>query len=238
MFMKKILLLFFTINSYCQIVDTVYFNKSWEPDSPKGYDYYRIIEKLDTVFKITDYYKSGVIQMTGFVDLHADISNIVFIDKVGPFFWYDKHGRIKSKSVYRPLQFLVFESDSIIFVPNIDSTLINKFVYIEFYYKDGKLQSKGYSFEDCLPHFKWEFFDKKGQIKEIHHYNFGESDGTSQLFYNGKLAYEWNNSNDLKNGEEREYIKNELVRITHYVDGIKIKKEKYKKGKIIKTTYF
>ena len=77
-----------------QTNDTIYFNKSWKPCSKKEYEFYRLIEKTDSVYKINDYYKSGILQMKATaISVEPEIFD-------GSCYYYFPNGNVESFGKY------------------------------------------------------------------------------------------------------------------------------------------
>jgi protein TonB len=78
---------------HSQNIDTTYFNGDWEETDINTAVYYRI-GKRDagkSEGKITDYYLSGGVQMTG---------NYSNFSKHGVFVWYYPNGNKKAENIY------------------------------------------------------------------------------------------------------------------------------------------
>ncbi|WP_316811667.1 energy transducer TonB [Pedobacter heparinus] len=101
------LFLCFTALCYGQKTDTAYFDAEWKPAAKSGSMFYRVTKLVEESKKydVTDYYASGVVQMTGtFSSLSPEI-------KDGVFTWYQagkKHnetvyeqGKVKSKRFFQ-----------------------------------------------------------------------------------------------------------------------------------------
>lgn len=80
------------------IIDTMYFDGDWEQCNEPEASYYRIISVSDTgdfLFRVTDYYLSGQVQMTGtYRSIEPDY-------KTGEFIYYYKDGQTQARSEYK-----------------------------------------------------------------------------------------------------------------------------------------
>lgn len=99
----KTLTLFFSIiftsSIYSQnnLDKTIYYDSTWTETNDKNFHYYRIVKDYHTdkdLYKIYDYYKSGVLQMEG-ISKTKD-----YLSKEGEFTYYYENGNKKSKSNY------------------------------------------------------------------------------------------------------------------------------------------
>lgn len=78
----------------CQIGDTIYFNKSWKSCKKKDATYYRLVEKVDSIYKIQDFYKSGILQMrASAISIEPEIFE-------GQCYYYYGNGNVESFGVY------------------------------------------------------------------------------------------------------------------------------------------
>jgi protein TonB len=74
--------------------DTTYLNSNWKETTADKAAYFRIKIKRDTGWQLTDYFRSGKIQMTGsYSDESCNISQ-------GEFIWYDDKGAINRRCSY------------------------------------------------------------------------------------------------------------------------------------------
>lgn len=77
-----------------KVIDTLFFNRSWEKVNKSNYKYYRIVHKVNSKYEVTDHYKNGRMQMKAtFVSLDPEIMDGVCI-------WYKKNGKIKDSVLY------------------------------------------------------------------------------------------------------------------------------------------
>jgi protein TonB len=90
-----IFLLVLSFHSYGQVLDTIFYDANWKESVKANSSYYRILlKKEDGKFNVTDYFKSGEIQMTGTLKSHdPDV-------KDGDFVFYYKNGVTQTKSTF------------------------------------------------------------------------------------------------------------------------------------------
>ncbi|ACU04620.1 MULTISPECIES: energy transducer TonB [Pedobacter] len=84
------------IVTYAQKTDTTYYDKDWEPSTKALGSYFRITKTIEEGkrYEVTDYFKSGKIQMTGaYTSLSPEV-------KDGEFIWYDEQGKKEKEAVY------------------------------------------------------------------------------------------------------------------------------------------
>jgi hypothetical protein len=96
--MKKSLLLTYFLTflpcfGFGQKIDTIYYDKHWNPVTSKKYKYYRIARQDSNCVRVFDYFKSGKIQMSG------GYKSFDLIEQTGPFYYY-KRNRIYNLDVY------------------------------------------------------------------------------------------------------------------------------------------
>ncbi|MBI3519900.1 MAG: hypothetical protein HY062_11150 [Bacteroidetes bacterium] len=99
MMSKSFVIFCFLVGSYLlaisQTGDTLYFDKSWHPCQKKESKYYRLVQKEDSVYRIRDYYNSGVLQMSATaIQLEPEILE-------GQSSYYYSNGNIESAGIYR-----------------------------------------------------------------------------------------------------------------------------------------
>ncbi len=77
-----------------QKTDTVYFNSKWEQVTKEKFDYYRTSTNESGLINVTDYWKSGEVQMTGIYEsLEPKVQH-------GDFIWYFKNGNIRQTTTF------------------------------------------------------------------------------------------------------------------------------------------
>ncbi len=204
------------------LIDTVYYDKNWKEITLKNYKYYRIREKTTiqyedtTLTKVIDHYRSGKIQMTGYISaLNPNI-------KLGLYQYFKKNGTIKYIEFYNlnKLQSKFNTIENYLNQINLkDST--NSYLYISFYHK-GHIKSIGFYSHDCIKIGTWteyNLFNKK--MKYTYEYKDGIFNGTNQLYYsNGNKFYEKQYSNGKLNGTWKSYnYKGNLVKEKTYYYG-------------------
>ena len=80
------LLLFATSVSYCYSQDTTYFDSDWKLCKKDMASFYRIILQYGSLFQVSDYYISNVLQMQG----KSSVKDSIF--KQGNFNYYNEKG--------------------------------------------------------------------------------------------------------------------------------------------------
>ena len=127
----------------CQQSDTIFLDDCWKPCNKKESNYYRITQKLDSVYKITDYYSTGVLQMDGIVtNLNPEIYD-------GLFTYYHANGSIESQGSYND----------------------NKKIGIwNYYYNNGHLKSKG-RYVDDKQVGNWKYYNLNGNFYDSYDFD-------------------------------------------------------------------
>lgn len=84
---------FYNIN-FCQNGDTLYFDKLWHPCAKVDSKYYRLIEQVDGLYKIRDFFNNGVLQMeAGATSINPEILD-------GKCSYYYENGNVKATGTY------------------------------------------------------------------------------------------------------------------------------------------
>ncbi|MFC2152529.1 toxin-antitoxin system YwqK family antitoxin [Bacteroidota bacterium] len=197
--MKQILFfLLISLNGFSQVVDTIYFDKNWEYTNSDQYYYYRVSEILDSTIKFSDYYRNGVIQNTGLIELDTSLLKSGYLSKfIGPISYFDKKGRLLRNEIHRPDLYLnlikKYYDDSL----NIEEEKFSKSVLVLYYYKNGNIRGKGFYLDSVL-HYKWSYYFKNGNIYSSVEYDNGIINGEVCYYVRGKLF----NIYEYKNGEK------------------------------------
>jgi len=89
--MKHLILIISFIAIICNLsaqeyIDTIFFDSTWKEVKSDDFVYYRVVKEENNLFHVTDYRKSGEIQMTG-----RYISE-KFESREGEFIWFHKNG--------------------------------------------------------------------------------------------------------------------------------------------------
>lgn len=91
------LLLMIGINAFGQKTDTTYLGSDWKPSTKQLSSYFRVTKTIEEgkKYEISDYYKTGELQMTGnYSSLNPNVWD-------GEFNWYYKNGKQKAKNFYK-----------------------------------------------------------------------------------------------------------------------------------------
>jgi antitoxin component YwqK of YwqJK toxin-antitoxin module len=207
--------------------DTLFFDKDWKECSRKEHKFYRTYSTSDLYFEdkkltqISDFFKNGNYQMTGYV-LDGDT-----INKYGQYTYYDKsHGK-KTVSLFKPNIYLnqfpkLQEYTSLI--ATCDSSIDE--LYISFL-KDGTLYDIGYFDENSKRTCQW-YKIKKGKVYKYYFHN-GKYNGRA-VRYNkhGNIKHEVDYVNDKKHGDS----------IYYYKDGSLNYVAKYRHGEHVSSIHY
>ncbi|MBC7568085.1 MAG: energy transducer TonB [Pedobacter sp.] len=88
-------LLTFSLQSYSQKLDTLFYDVNWKETSKANSSFYRILTKIEEgKFSVTDYFKTGEVQMTGTLKSIAPNVND------GEFIWFYKNGMTQTITSY------------------------------------------------------------------------------------------------------------------------------------------
>ncbi|RKD96874.1 toxin-antitoxin system YwqK family antitoxin [Marinifilum flexuosum] len=201
--MKKALiipLLFFTLNAFSQ--DTIYFASDWEETEKTSAEYYRVLTKLDSLWKIEDYYIDNRLQMTGMLNKPFKSA------RHGEFIWYNPKGVIVQKGKYKNGKqngeiIFYFDDGKTKTIENYQNGIFHGLM--RSYYPDGQIESNGEYVNGNL-HGVLEFWFPNGQLK-IH-----------SEFDNGKKVGEWRYFDEYGNltynpvyKKQYEILKNKLL---------------------------
>lgn len=93
---SAILLFCAGIQSYAQKIDTTFYDADWKDTDRANHSFYRIMSNADDgKFSVTDYFKTGEVQMTGtFKSLSPQV-------KDGEFVWYHKNGKKQTVTIFQ-----------------------------------------------------------------------------------------------------------------------------------------
>lgn len=206
-----------------------YFNKDWNVCGIDDAKYYRIIEEVDTLLKVTDYYVSGGKQSEGFIENTASNMEILKIrgdfeqKTVGEINYYRKNGKLyssvnqspfdKNKGVDQQFFKLLKPVDTI----KVDSACL----FLETNYFSSTIEF-GFMLDKSLPHGIWIAADSKtGTVLDRTLYNEGKLHGLSITYWrNGKVKEKAPYRNGVYHGEVKKYNRK----------GILVKGEEYKNG--------
>jgi antitoxin component YwqK of YwqJK toxin-antitoxin module len=256
--LSSIITLASILNCFSQTDSIFYFNEYWEKTSKDSAEFYRIGRATYGIFhgKITNYYKSGRIQMTG---------NYMNGKQNGEFIWYYENGKEKERVVYTHGESTILSA----FDSTGKQTTINGYGYHELYYKNNIKKSviNYYNGNRNGKYVKWYDNGNKSEEGEYVKGKFrlfnswsknGEpmvidGNGKYQLFYsNGQIHTVGNYKNQRRNGLWKSYyINGKLMEKGSYVDGYKNgnwtyyydngkiwEQDSLVKGKLINTKFF
>ena len=211
-----------------------YFDKHWIQCNESKAKYYRIIEEVDTVLKVTDYYMPGRKRSEAFI---ANESNNLEILKIRGDFeqkvigenkYYRKNGKLEYTTNDFPFHEelgideaffqLLTEVDTV----QIDSSsLLFKVVYFK------KRFDYGFMLDGDILHGVWLSVDSEtGTVLARILYSNGRLHGTSFTYWkNGKVKERAPYRNGLYHGEVKRYNKK----------GVLVKGKEYYKGDLIES---
>jgi TonB family protein len=146
------------------LTDTMYFNNAWDQSTKEEARYYRIIKMDlggDFLFHVTDYYLSGLVQMTGtYKSIRPD-------DREGTFSWYFPDGQKQQECEYKN---------------NLLHGLFQE------WYEDGRIKTNQ-NFSEGLLDGPLKTWRKDGTLQLDVHYTKGEKHGFFMSYYaNGQIA--------------------------------------------------
>lgn len=208
--------------------DTIYYDKDWKNCEKEERNYYRTFSKSsikyldDFLIQVTDHYKNGKIQKTGYV--HSFNSD----ERIGLYTFYRKNGTVKVKELYEFNETIdnfneIKEYSSL--VKQCDS--LGKFFHVSFFSK-GHINEAGF-ISDCNNICEWIRYNPFG--KKIYYtteYRNNGWDGTKRTYHsNGKLWKEKHFKDDMKTGTWKYFnFRGILEKIEIYEKDILIDKKK------------
>ena len=213
------------------LADTIYFDKNWNECSKQQHKYYHLseatnIKYFDTILiRINDYYKSGILQMTGY------ISPMNPEKYLGLFKYYRKNGTLKTIHFY-DLQELRSSFEAIeqyLILVNLKDS-IQAYLFISFF-PDGHINQIGFQFDACMKTGYWvEYNPFNKEIKTTFTYKDGILNGISRIYYYEKMFYEMQYKEDMLNGYWKKFNYNgELVKERIYRNGVIVNTKKHKR---------
>lgn len=177
--MKKVLVipfLFLAFNLFSQ--DTTYYGSDWKETERVNAEFYRVLTKVDSLWKIEDYYIDNRLQMTGF------LNKPVHTSRHGEFKWYYENGNLNQTGQYK------------------NGKPHGK---LEFFYEDGKLESFSYYKNGALDG-SFSSFHTDGQITAKGEYIDGKLNGIAEFWFpNGLLKSHSEFENGKKVGKWQYY---------------------------------
>jgi antitoxin component YwqK of YwqJK toxin-antitoxin module len=142
----------FVINSqaFCQIADTIYYDNDWIQTSSKRYSYFRIVTDCEGLVCVSDYCRSGELQMTG------TYKSFDFVDAVGPFRYYKKN-KLTKLVLYQPFLYtdLLAEFEKELKYIKDTATVYSLSVT---YGKQGRIKRIGFMSDECNRIGAWLFY--------------------------------------------------------------------------------
>ena len=201
--MKKALFipfLFLAFNLFSQ--DTTFYGSDWKETEKANAKYYRVLTKVDSLWKIEDYYIDNRLQMTGF------LNKPIHTARHGEFKWYNEKGNLIQTGKYTngkkdgELVFY-FDNGEVEIVENYQNGIFHG--PMSSYHPNGQLASKG------------EYVN--GQLNGIIEYWFANGQLKSHSeFDNGKRVGEWTYYDETGNitynplyKSQYEIIENKLI---------------------------
>jgi len=160
----SILLIFLPFQGYSQVLDTMYFDASWEQTTKSDAYYYRYVS-IDTSgefrFLVEDFFPGGQVQMTGtYKSIRPD-------NKDGHFIYWYEDGKKQMECYYR------------------DNSLHGT---LQEWYASGQKESYQ-EFSKGVLNGDFKSWDEDGNMKLKARYNKGEKHGNFQSFYpNGQMV--------------------------------------------------
>ena len=181
----------------CRAQDTTYHDSNWAPADKNSASYYRIISRLDTCWRIEDYFIDGKLQMQGY------LSSPNHTDRHGEFKWYDEEGRLQETGSYSH-----GKKHGVLYWYYPDGKIKTIETYSggkneglsESYYPNGKLSLRGFSANGAL-HGNIEYWYDNGHRKATGQFYNGKQDGiwafydtagikTDEVLFAAKIEFE------------------------------------------------
>ncbi len=221
-------ILFSQENKYA---DIIYYDSNWNESSINNYTYYatffesKIKYNQAFLVKVTDYYKSGEIQMTGYK------SSPKSTERIGLFTFYNKNGKLKSKQLYHfneMHEYFPEIKQYTALVEQCEST--NKNFYVSFISK-GHVKEAGYFDENNDPIGQWIEFNGKN-LYYIDEYKGNRCTRTERTYFEKNKLWKVKHFEDgMKTGTWKYYdFSGNLKKEKIYVHDKLIEKKKYKKS--------
>jgi antitoxin component YwqK of YwqJK toxin-antitoxin module len=218
-----------------------YFDKDWIHCNESDAKYFRIIEEVDTLLKVTDYYMSGSKQFEGFVLKEPNTVEILKIrgdfeqKKIGDSKYFKKNGKLDYTTNEFPfdpehgIDSIYFELLNSVDNVNIDSSQL---VFAMYYFKN----TMGYHFvldDDRIHGTEMYVLTKTNTVLNRSLYSKGILEGVSLTFWkNGNIKEAAPYKNGDYHGEVKRYNrKGVLKKGKEYVNGVLIETWLYKKPK-------
>lgn len=139
--MKSILFIYTIVHSTNSLaqekLDTIFYNDEWNVTTNiDSVTFYRIVTKLKSNYKVDDYYKNNILQMTGF---YSSIDKEV---KDGNFKFFYSSGKLESEGLYvnnlKEGEWKTYKDDKLWILANyMNDSLHGSFTS---YYKNGEVK--------------------------------------------------------------------------------------------------
>lgn len=195
--------------------DTIFYTKNWTECAAKDHEFFRLSFVDSTsipqqkCIRICDFYKNGVLQMSGFISPDDG-------KRVGVYKYFDKKGRLESVKVYDYASHAPY-ADLIPYQQHIPSCEVpGASLYITLF-RDGHVRSIGFgtgnSFCDGAVG-TWKFYNRfDHDIFTMSDFHKGLLHGRSFLYYsNGFLKKERYYKYGAKSGTWKTYNNNGIVK--------------------------
>jgi antitoxin component YwqK of YwqJK toxin-antitoxin module len=158
--------------SNCHSQDTTFFNSDWKPCKKDTASFYRVVSENGSLFKISDFYITNIIQMQG----QSSVKDSLF--KQGDFYYYNNKGVLIENSSFinnikegKSTQY--FENGKPKRITNFKNGSFNGETF--YYNSKGILIGKGFA-KDNYWYGKWEKYNDDGSF-------------LTNLFYDDKFIF-------------------------------------------------
>jgi hypothetical protein len=220
--MKIISILFYFLIFYLdsatgQRRDTIYYDKNWKEVERKSYKFYRVAFQYNGIVQVTDYFKSGKVQMSG------TYKSFKFDDPTGQFFYYSKNGHFYQQTIYEPLKYPAILSPFIDYL-NLISPLPDS-IHIKINYrKRGSIWGIGYILDPCCCRSRWLYLSNRGDLWFQISYLNTKFDGIYIEYNSNKISTTGQYVTGKKNGEWGYYNQDGTInKKVNYLNGKEIR---------------
>jgi antitoxin component YwqK of YwqJK toxin-antitoxin module len=200
-----------------QKIDTIYYDKNWKETGNKSYQFYRIASESNGIVKVTDYYKSGKIQMSG------TYNSFAFDARKGVFIYYKKDGHINYKVIYEPINNSELLSPYTNYLNLISPLTKSYHVAIE-YRNNGSIWGIGYVSDSCSCISRFLYMSNKGKLWFQMSFLYKTPDGPHIDYIKNKVYITGQYKRGKRIGEWVFYNR----------DGSVIKRKSYDNGKLLR----
>jgi len=195
-------ILFLLITQYSFSQDTTYYSSDWKESDRSGAEFYRVLTKQDSLWKIEDYYINNRLQMTGYLNEPVNTA------RHGDFKWFNETGNVFQTGRYvngkkdGELVFY-FDNGQIENVENYKNGIFHG--PFSGYYENGQMKVEGKYVDGNLDGII-KYWYSNGQLKSYHEFDNGKRVGKRQYYdLAGNIVEEYLYENKY------EIIKNRLV---------------------------